>query len=91
MSKGCPCKYCSWYLNPRDYCSDPYRRPVHKYPRWSFASAQELADAYQNDISDDLIGRSMAFLEEEMMQAMISELIAVKPMADTSSLIQIGG
>lgn len=78
--KGCRCAYCAWYIHKRNYCSDPYRRPIYRYPRWSFSSPQEMVEAWEGEFTEDLIGRSLALLQEEWERQMLADLVNVKPM-----------
>ena len=80
-TEGCRCQHCQWYLHRRKECSDPApHRLGYIFPRWSFASPRELVDAWQDGITDDLIQRSLAYVQEEVDRQVIADIINIRPM-----------
>lgn len=78
--KGCRCQYCQWYVTPRDHCCDPFLRRLHSFPRWSFASVEEMVNfAKANGCTEDLLQRSSAYIQAEIEREMIHNIHHIRP------------
>ncbi len=78
--KGCRCQYCQWYVTPRDHCGDPFLRRHYSFPRWSFASAEEMVVfAKANGCTEDLLQRSAVFIQAEIEREMIHNIHHIRP------------